>query len=449
MKILSKLVPTGLAGRFALLLVVALLAANLVAAGLMIFERQRLDREAVQLREIERVVSLVPAIEAANPRSRRAIARNTTTRVSRVRVERSPIVETISTAPRSQALTQRLAEELPNREVRAAILRRPTREDPNVLAQVVAVSIRLSNADGAPVQWLNMVSRGNAPRLDGQAGRVFLLTLAASLVSVLAVGLIFVRRLTRPLGALAKAAHAAGQGDRSARAPETGAREMREAAHAFNAMQVEISQFDAERMRMLAAVGHDLRTPMTSLRIRAEMIDDPEQRDAMIRTLDEMGVMADGLVSYAREGHDGEASSNIALGPFLAQICEDRGANCTIETPVDVVARPVGLGRALGNLIDNALRYATSADVTLRAGARDAIITIEDDGPGIPQDQLEDMFQPFKRGDESRNVETGGAGLGLSIARTIIAAHGGQITLENRDTGGLRATIRLPLGPAQ
>lgn len=452
---LSKWRPDGLASRFTLLLTVALVVANLVALGLMTVERQRLDRDAFQSREVERIISLLPAIEAAAPELRRRIARDSSTRLSRVDVRPEPIVSAAARDKASASLTAELAAALPDRDVRAAIRVGARRDDVgddradrgshHDARTVIAVSIALAGPEGARTQWLNMVSRGRATRPPGIESEVFLLVLGVSLICVLGVGLVFVRRLTRPLGALAQAARAAGQGDRTAKAPETGAREMREAARAFNAMQSEISQFDAERMRMLAAVGHDLRTPMTSLRIRAEMVEDEEQRTAMIRTLDEMTVMAAGLVTYAREGHDGEQKVEVDLEALLAPLCAERGAQFKAQAHPKITGRPVGLGRAIGNLIDNALRYGGAASVTLAATRTDALVTVDDTGPGIAPDRLEDMFQPFVRGDTSRNLDTGGAGLGLSITRTIIAGHGGTIALENRAGGGLRARVSLPL----
>ncbi len=445
-----RLFPDGLAGRFALLLFVALVAANLIALGLMTLQRARIDREVLASRELERVVSVVPGIEAADPARREAIARDSSTRFSRVTVDPTPLVQKGQRARRSAALTADLEAALPGREVRAALYQRPDRDGPGPreAREALFVSIALSVAEDAPAQWLNMRTRGSRPGPPGVDQNVFLMVLVLSLACVLGVGLVFVRRLTEPLGALAEAARAAGQGDRAARVPETGAREMREAAHAFNAMQAEISQFDAERMRTLAAVGHDLRTPMTSLRIRAEMVEDEGQRDAMIRTLDEMAVMANGLVIYAREGHDGEAHTALDLGELLAQVCADRGAGCDLQAKVTITGRRVGLGRAFGNLVDNALRFGDTAHATLTATRQSARVTIEDDGPGIPPDRLEAMFQPFARGDDSRNTDTGGAGLGLSIARSIISAHGGSITLENRAGGGICAMVVLPRGSA-
>ena len=233
-----------------------------------------------------------------------------------------------------------------------------------------------------------MAECGLARRREAPTGAgpgVFLIVLGLSLASVLGVALLYVRRLTRPLGDLAEAARAAGRGDRTARVAEDGPREMRDAAAAFNDMQGRIARFDAERMRTLAAVGHDLRTPITSLRIRAELLDEADAAP-MIRTLDEMTVMANGLVAYARGAGEAEAIESIDLALLLARLCEERGAGLKAEAAIAVMARPVALGRAIGNLIDNAVRYGGAARVRLSRDAGEAVIAIEDDGPGIPPD---------------------------------------------------------------
>lgn len=165
----------------------------------------------------------------------------------------------------------------------------------------------------------------------------------------------------------------------------------------------------------------------------------------MIRTLDEMTVMADGLVAYARGAGEAEEARAVDLGPMLARLCEERGARCDAREAVRVTGRPVALGRAIGNVVDNAIRYGGAARVFLTRDHDHAVVTVEDDGPGVPPDRLAAMFEPFVRGDDSRSADTGGAGLGLAIARTIVAAHGGTILLENRAEGGLRAVVRLPV----
>ncbi|MEM9430102.1 MAG: ATP-binding protein [Pseudomonadota bacterium] len=427
----------GLAGRFSLLLAATLLVANGAAFAVLTFDRVRLDRAALVEREVERVVSLLPAVEAAAEARRSRVARAASTRFSRVSVDREPTVADVPSAPRSAALTRTLSAFFEGRDVRAAILvsdrgRWGARE-------TVAVSVALGDGAG----WLNVVSRGER-RPPGPEADVFLLVLGASLAAVLAVGLLFVRRLTRPLSDLAAAARASGRGDRSVRLEETGPREFRETATAFNEMQARIAGFDAERMRTLAAVGHDLRTPITSLRIRLELLDEGDVAP-MIQTLDEMTVMADGLVAYARGTGEAEARTEVDLGAALARLAEERGANLRFVTDATVRVRPVALSRAIGNLIDNAKRYGGGAEIALTKEGLSAIITIEDEGPGIPEDALSTVFEPFVRGEESRNAETGGAGLGLSIARTIVTASGGTLTLANRAEGGLRATVTLPV----
>jgi signal transduction histidine kinase len=452
MTALRRLVPDGLAARFALVLVCALLAVNLVALGLLALERSRFDREAREARAFEQIVTLVPTMEAVNPEVRLKLAQEATGRFLRIMLRDEALVNASGRDPRSRALAHALSEALPGREVRVEIMdrfrsfERWHREDrggePGDPPEGVAISIRLESP-GAPV-WLNARSRHGKPAPPGPAGRGFFVVPFLSLAVVLGVGLVFVRRLTRPLARLAAATRAAGQGDRTIRVPEEGARELRAAASAFNDMQARIAAFDAERMRTLAAVGHDLRTPITSLRIRAEMLDEAEAAP-MIRTLDEMTVMANGLIAYAKGAAQSEQPETLELEPFLARLCEDFGAALRIEAGARVEARPVALGRAFGNLIDNAIRYGGEAEVVLRRAGEEALVTIEDRGPGIPPDRLEAMFEPFVRGEESRSAETGGAGLGLSIARNIVLAHGGSVELENTPSGGLRASVRLPL----
>lgn len=454
--------PDSLAARFALLLVAALLTANAIAFALMWAERARLDRRAREGQEIERIVALVPALEALDARRRRAVAREASTRFAEVSVQTAPVVTSTVMVGRPAALAARLAAALGDRDIRVAILDRSGGSDRNGnvrlrdgqrdhprahrrTGEMIAISIALAGFDrrAGATDWLSVVTQG-----EGRAGNdleegVFFVILGLSLVAAVGVSLVFVRRLVRPLGAMAAAARAAGRGDRSVRVPEAGARELRQAAAAFNDMQARIARFDAERVRTLAAVGHDLRTPITSLRIRAEMLDE-SVREPMVRTLDEMGVMAAGLVAFARGEGEAESTERVDLAEFLERICAERGATFDAVDRLVISGRPVALSRAIGNLVDNALRYGGVARVCLSNDGGDALITVEDDGPGIAPERLDTVFEPFVRGEASRNVDTGGAGLGLSIARTVIRTHGGEVQLSNRAAGGLRASVRLP-----
>lgn len=444
---LTRFLPKGLTGRFVLLLAVALVIANAVAALLITLERGRIDRAEIQSREIERVVSLVAALEAVSPADRRPLTRRASSRSSRLVVNPRPYLQVTPADEASQDLARLLTERLPDREIRAAVFSRnapPPGEEGRRGDALMAASVRLENGTAATggERWLNLVSFNPGRRRPGLDEELFFFILGLSLLSVLGVGYLFARRLTRPLAELAEAARSAGTGDRSVRVREEGPVEFQEAAAAFNEMQSRIARFDAERLRTLAAVGHDLRTPLTSLRIRAEMLDE-ETAEPMIRTLDELAVMADSLVSYAKGSDGAEDTVPIALGAWLETLCKERGATLDIRRDATVTGRPVALKRSIANLIDNALRYGGEANVTLDQGDGQAIITVEDNGPGIAEEQLHTVFEPFVRGDHSRGRESGGVGLGLSIARTIILAHGGTIELANRAPKGLAVTVRL------
>jgi signal transduction histidine kinase len=440
---LAALVPDGLAGRFALLLAGALVAVNLVAAALVSSERQRFGREVGAGRAIERLALIVPLVEAAAPADRARIAELAEDRFARVELGPGPIVDGDEIDGRATARLRETLAALGSEpaDVRAGMLGDRPQGKPG--GERLGLSVLLRPAPEP--EWLNILARPFRPPPDREPAP-FLLILLLSLAAVLLVGLLFIRRLTRPLAALAAAARAAGSGDRTARVAETGARELRETARAFNEMQARIGRFDAERTRTLAAVGHDLRTPITSLRIRAEMLDEAE-REAFVRTLDEMTVMADGLVAYARGQGDAEAPGEVELSDLLARLCSERGAGFAPAEPVTVRGRPVALARALGNLVDNALRYGKAARVALARAGGDAVVTVEDDGPGIAPERIETVFEPFVRGEASRSLATGGAGLGLSIARSILRAHGGEVTLENCEGGGLTAHVVLPAAP--
>lgn len=453
---IGKLKPDSLAARFVLLLAVALITANIAAFLLLASEGRRFDRTSQDMREVERVITLVSALESVDTRFWPAITKAASSRFVEVKVEATPsaiqdVTRNIQ-KKRMESLLNALQEALPGRMVNTANLPRfsfrpnqagkprPSERDGGVGAMVISVS--LTKPTGTD-RWLNVVSI-EASRNAGIGFRVLLTGLGLSLAAVLIVGLFFVRQLVRPLSALADAANAAGRGDRSARVPVEGAREFRAAGAAFNDMQAKIARFDAERMRMLGAIGHDLRTPITGLRIRAEMLEDEPTKDAFVRTLDDMTIMADGLVTYAKGTREAEDLAVVDLSEFLRQLCETRGAVFAGTTSATVKARPVALGRAVGNIIDNAMRYAGNATVRLESGDREIRIIIEDTGPGIAPDKLETVFEPFVRGDDSRNSETGGAGLGLSIARSIIQAHGGSVMLQNKEPHGLRVIIVLP-----
>jgi len=259
-------------------------------------------------------------------------------------------------------------------------------------------------------------------------------------LSVLAV-----RYAARPLGLLAAAAQRLGRDMTAPPMPEDGPREVRAAAHAFNEMQTSLRRFVEDRTQMIAAISHDLRTPITRLKLRAEFVDDDEQRGKMLADLDEMEAMIHATLAFARDDAAIEPHAPVDVAAMLAGLAEDFGATYSGPKGLMVHAGPIALKRAFANLLENAQAYAGGANVVLARDSAGIVVTIDDDGPGIPEAELERVFAPFYRVEGSRNRETGGTGLGLAVARSALRAHGGDIQLANRSGGGLRVTVTLPV----
>lgn len=256
------------------------------------------------------------------------------------------------------------------------------------------------------------------------------------------------RTITRPLGDLARAADTIGRSASAMPIEERGARELRRATRAFNAMQERLQRYLDSRTRVLAAMSHDLRTPLTRLRLRVESIDDETLRQRCTEDLDEMSDMVRGALAMFRGLNDEEAPVAVdidALAEELQRQHQELGHAVTVQGKArsPYQARPLALKRCLGNLIQNAIHHGGGATLQIEDG-RQLMLRVLDDGPGIPEDALERVFEPFLRLEASRNRDTGGTGLGLSIARDIAQSHGGSLTLHNRPEGGLEARLSLP-----
>lgn len=276
-----------------------------------------------------------------------------------------------------------------------------------------------------------------------------LLSLAVLLVAVIALTLFAVRWVTQPLKTLAEAADKLGADINRPPLDENGPLEVSRAARAFNAMQARLAKFIQDRTRMLAAMSHDLKTPITRLRLRAEMLDDAELRSKFVKDLEEMESMVGATLDFMR-GVDNQAPPQpldvMALLESLQEDAREVGGKVSIEgnTLAPYRGNAQALKRCLGNLIDNAVKYGKSATITV-TDARDRLrIGVRDEGPGIAEDQLAQVFEPFHRVEASRNRSTGGTGLGLTIARNIARAHGGELVLRNLPAGGLEAVLTLP-----
>lgn len=269
------------------------------------------------------------------------------------------------------------------------------------------------------------------------------------LTLLLAVVLYFMTRsVTRPLSDLARAADAVGRGENHPPLPERGARELRDATRAFNTMQERLQRYLDSRTRVLAAMSHDLRTPLTRLRLRAEAIEDPEAQARFVADVDEMSRMVTGALNLFKGLNAEEPTTRVIVDDLLAALQQEfgeLGAGFAVEghSAGPILGKAQSLKRCLSNLLHNAVKYGSNVLVRIEDGD-ELLVRIADDGPGIPAEDLERVFEPFYRVEASRNRDTGGTGLGLSIARDIAQAHGGSITLSNRTGGGLQAVLKLP-----
>ena len=444
---MSRLWPSTLAGRTALVLLLGLIAVQGLGLLIHAFDRLELQR-LVQGREMSgRAVQLWRGLSVAPPERRATLVAEAELPAGLVAEYASePLVRPgMPPVPPRQARFFRLDAPVPS-------LFGPPRFRPREALSAalpgggIAVSLRFADAG-----WLNLALRPPAPRpwhSDSFLVAFGAMSFAAALLTLWAV-----RRMTRPVADLAAAAERLGRDVNAAPLPEHGPREVATAARAFNGMAQNIRRFVADRTQMLAAISHDLRTPITRLRLRAEFMEDERQRERMLADLAEMEGMIAATLTFARDDAAAEPAVPLDLAT-LARTVLDEAADArpalagkvAYAGPEHLVlpARPVALKRALSNLVANALNYGGTARVSLATGGGQVSLRIEDDGPGIPERELEAVFQPFRRLEESRNRETGGTGLGLTIARSILRAHGGEVRLLNRAGGGLTALATLP-----
>ena len=280
---------------------------------------------------------------------------------------------------------------------------------------------------------------------------IFILWMVGSSLLLMGIAIIFLRNQVRPIERLARAADSFGKGRAVPDFKPYGAAEVRRAAQAFITMRERIDRHVAQRTEMLAGVSHDIKTPLTRMKLSLAMMPDDADITAMRADIAEMEHMLDDYLAFAR-GEGGEEASLTDLGEMIreAAVAAERaqpGARIDVTAPahVSVSVKRAGLRRVLANLIDNALKHGSRVAVRLTQDERLVEIAVEDNGPGIPEARREEAFRPFHRLDEGRNLQTGGSGLGLAIARDIARAHGGELVLSESGLGGLRATVRLPV----
>ena len=277
---------------------------------------------------------------------------------------------------------------------------------------------------------------------------IFILWMAVVSLVLLAIAILFLRNQVKPIRNLAIAAEAFGKGRDAEEFKAWGATEVRQAAHAFQDMRARIQRHMAQRTEMLAGVSHDLRTPLTRMRLQLEMLPQDKEVGDLLADVVGMEAMVQGYLAFARN-QDTEVAVETNLPQLLEQVVANArrtGADIDFVADDDILVplHPNAFTRCITNLVDNARRYATHVVISAKRVGAMIEITVDDDGPGIPPDKRDEVFHPFRRLEESRNPESGGSGLGLAIARDLIRSHGGEITLSDAPAGGLRALLRLP-----
>ncbi|MGI1660845.1 ATP-binding protein [Palleronia sp. KMU-117] len=296
-------------------------------------------------------------------------------------------------------------------------------------------------------EWLNFL--GQTAPTASYLPTFLALNLLSAVFGLGIVALWLVNRVTAPLNDLALAAQRLGHDLTAEPLSEKGPAEVRVAARAFNAMQARLLRQIEGRTGMLAAISHDLRTPITQIRLRTELAPESDERNKTLATLDEMNTIIGTFLDFARASGDSEARTTVDMGSLVESICDDfadDGADITYQGPdgIRYMCKRLAMKRAVTNIIKNAITYGSSAWVTLAVRGHDLVIEVGDDGPGIPENEIETVFQPFRRLASDHALHPDGVGLGLSIAQTIIEEHGGKVVLLNRPTGGLLARVSLP-----
>lgn len=468
------LLPRSLFSRLTLVLLGGLLTAQLLSFAIHMHDRSELLVQASGMQSAQRIADIVRLLDTMTPAERNRIVKVLSAPPLTVALDRGPL-----NAP--DAATDAGAHAL----LFTTLLRRFLGDDRAVTVSMAEGAPPSSAYKGGAMRGLKamenngewtppMMRKGNMagsgpsfiaqvrlqdgtlatfdarqPQATGNWPYRVLLSIVLLLAAVIVVSLVAVRWATRPLKTLADAADELGKNINRPPLAESGPTEVARAARAFNTMQSRLASYLRERTQVLAAMSHDLKTPITRLRLRAELLDDTELRTKFGNDLQEMESMVSSALDFLRGMDNGEPVQPVDVNALLESLQADlreTGGTVTIDGQVTgpYPGRPQALKRCLANLLENAIKYGQSAHVVIEDSNERLQISILDAGPGLPPDQIEKVFEPFYRVEGSRNRDTGGTGLGLAIAKNVAELHGGRIELSNRAEGGLAAVLTLP-----
>ncbi|HEY1044365.1 MAG TPA: ATP-binding protein [Telluria sp.] len=440
----------SMTGRVFATLVIGIGAAGAMAQWVAVNERQSAIEAYRDYYAIERAEQIIMAVDTVPSASRMAYL----SVANRPAIRIEPFDPTRATSPAHTPFMKQLATRLGPAYALEQVSERPAACD----------APRATSALFAPSRWTGICETVNVRLRDGDMVRLevlpprvppksaqtdYSITITLFTLSIALLAYAVARMSTRPLKRLAEAARALGEDINREPLKPAGASEIRQATAAFNAMQARIRQHIAQRTQMLAAITHDLQTPLTRLRLRLEKVQDHELQERLRGDLDAMQAMVREGLELARSTDTSEAMCSLDLDSLLDSVCSDAsdsGQAVTLEgrASMALMGRPMALRRCFGNVIDNAVKYGHQAEVSVERQAGRAVVRIRDRGPGIPEGELARVFEPFYRLEGSRSRESGGTGLGLPIALNIVEQHGGSISLANHPEGGLVATLVLP-----
>ncbi len=462
-----RFLPQSLFGRLMLVLASGLIVAQLLSAAINLAERDTVLVRAMGMQPAQRIADVVRLLDSLGPAERARIVSILNVPPMVVSLDRAPVSEESDSTSGAHAamfaavLRAALGDERP---IRVTMKGTPPMWAPGPAhaggrfamdGPLGSSSMHRFPPDGVSMLTQVRLQDGTwasfdtqlSPAAAGLPWRV-LLTLAILLAAVLLLSYVAVRWVTRPLNVLATAADELGRDINRPPLPENGPIEVSRAARAFNTMQARLVRFIDERTRILTAMSHDLKTPITRMRLRAELLENDGLREKFEHDLMEMETMVTQTLEFMRGLTQREPQQPVNVMALLEVLQADNeamGRTVTIDGRATrpCLGAPQLLRRCIANLIDNATCYGKRAEIQVKESAAELIIRIRDHGPGIPESELEKVFEPFFRLEGSRSRETGGTGLGLSIARNIARAHGGDVRLENHENGGLEAVLTL------
>ena len=444
-----KLWPRTLGVQLIVVTAAAVLLSNLAVALYFQLGTERLNEVNLNERAIDRAASTSTVLSVVPARAREDAAKGMNTGVWTFRLLRGK--------PQMPAMTEeeaRLAARLRNALPEAKANQPVSAKYVYNVLQPAAIGRPMRRQRVTALQFLLPVVRGTAleatyyrPPAPEWPAEVTIAAIAAIIIASAAAAYI-ARRVARPLSALEHAAAIAARGGTPPPVPEEGPDDVRNAAKAFNQMTDRVTRTMESQRQLLSAVGHDLRTPLTAMRINLEFVEDTELRERLTANLNELQALTESVLSAAR-GAGGESKRNIDLSALVESLCadlDDLGEPVTwhAHKPAPLKCRPDEIRRAVRNLVENAVAYGHRAEVQIQETQEAYEILVEDEGPGIPDAEQGRVFEPFVRLETSRNSETGGTGLGLTLVKAIAQGHGGGVALENREEGGLRARLTLP-----